>query len=155
MKDYSYFCNLPHPGSSKLQAGWEPMEWVKWEVRVSVGCKCTRQSWPTDWAFESLLKHSFLSVLYGDFCHFGKHWKDVCTRGTLRKEHFQGWCYCMDSGQTTSFFPATLVIFADRWRIPAAAAIRIDHGKGWLAWLGWGAAQLASIMPLKCFLSSF
>lgn len=73
----------------------------------------------------------------------------------MRKEHFLGWDDCVASGQTTSFLPATLTFSADRYRFPAAAAISIDHGEQWLAWLGGSAAQLASIMLLKCFLSSF
>lgn len=35
-------------------------------------------------------------------------------------------------------FPATSAISADRDRIPAATAIRIDQGEGWLAWLAQG-----------------
>lgn len=61
----------------------------------------------------------------------------------------------MGSGPTTSFLPATLAIFADQDGMPAATAIRISHAEGWFAWLGWGVAQLASIMLLKRFLSSF
>lgn len=71
------------------------------------------------------------------------------------EETLSGWHDGMAGGPTTSFLPAALAILADHDRIPAAAAIRIDRGEGWLAWLGWGAAQLASIMLLKCFLSSF
>lgn len=59
------------------------------------------------------------------------------------------------AGGATSFLPATLAAFADRDGMPADTAIKIDHGEGWLAWLGWGVAQLASIMLLKRFLSSF
>ena len=61
----------------------------------------------------------------------------------------------MEGGLIALFLPATLAIFADHDGTPAATAIRIDHGEEWLEWLGWGAAQLASIMLPKCFLSSF
>lgn len=43
VKDYSHFCNLPHPGSSKLQTAWGPLEWLMWEARFSIRRKCTRQ----------------------------------------------------------------------------------------------------------------
>lgn len=47
----------------------------------------------------------------------------------------------MEGGLTTSFLPATLP-FADYDAIPVAAAIRMDHRKGWLAWLGCSTAGL-------------
>lgn len=66
----------------------------------------------------------------------------------LKQEHFLDWREYMDGGLTTSFLPGTL---ADHDMIPAATAIIIKHGEDWL---GWGAAQLASVMLFKCFLLS-
>lgn len=71
----------------------------------------------------------------------------------MREDHFLDWRDCAAGGPATSFLPAPLAIFADQDGVPAATAIRVDHGEGWLAWLGWGVAQLASIMLLKCFSS--
>ena len=48
----------------------------------------------------------------------------------------------MEGGPTTSFLAATLAFFADYDAIPVAAAIRMDHRKGWLAWLGCNTAGL-------------
>lgn len=64
----------------------------------------------------------------------------------MREEHFLGWRDYMNGGPTPSFLPATLAMFADHDRMSFATAIGIDHAEGWLAWLGWGIAQLVLIM---------
>lgn len=108
MKSYSHFHNLPHPGSSKSQAAWGPLEYLIWEARFSLRSKCIRQLRVNkDQAFWRYFK-TFLPLFpLWWLCHYGKHQKVVCTRGTLREERFLDWRDCMEGGWPDRLIPSS------------------------------------------------